>query len=269
MDISSSINDLVPIECNIPVLQPELVEGDTPSMRLLSSGYENRNATNLKEELLLVNETKFICSMSCIKDLLCFCMDVDCRMPLVEVKDTFVGCALEIRWKCLAGHRGEWQSSKMVNKVYVNNIQAAASLLFTGNNFTKISLFTKTLSLVFFSSSTFHKYQRKSLAPVIHNWWKDMQEDMFQVLGQQPVVVAGDGQMDSPGFSAKNCVYTLMHEDLHYILHLELVDVRHAKLKSTVMERIGCERALDFLMKKLNVVELVTDASSQLIKLLG
>jgi hypothetical protein len=75
--------------------------------------------------------------------------------------------------------------------------------------------------------------------------------------------------MDSPGFSAKKCVYTLMHEELDYVLHVEVVDVRHAQLKSVVMEKVGCEWAMDFLMQKLSVQELVTDASSQLIKMLG
>lgn len=117
MEISGSIDDLGSIECNVPVLQPELVEGNNPSIRLLPSGYENQKAVNLKDELSLVNETKFICGMSSIRELFYFCMDVDCRMPLVEVHETFVGCVLEIRWKCQAGHCGEWQSSKMVKKL--------------------------------------------------------------------------------------------------------------------------------------------------------
>jgi hypothetical protein len=95
-----------------------------------------------------------------------------------------------------------------------------------------------------------------------------MQEQMFSTLGDQSVVVTGDGQMDSPGFCAKNCVYTLMHEELNYV-HIKLVDIWHSQLKSAVMERVGCERALDFLMQKLKVDELVTDASSQLIKFVG
>jgi hypothetical protein len=64
-------------------------------------------------------------------------MNVDCQMSLVEVKETFGDCVLEIRWKCQAGHCDEWQSSKMVKKLYVNNILTAASLLFTGSNFIK------------------------------------------------------------------------------------------------------------------------------------
>jgi hypothetical protein len=96
MEISSSIDYLGSIECNVPVLQPELVEGNSPSIRLLPSGYENEKAVNLKEGHSLLNETKFICNMSSIQELFSFCMDVDCQMPLVEVKETFVGCVLEI-----------------------------------------------------------------------------------------------------------------------------------------------------------------------------
>ena len=105
--------------------------------------------------------------MSAIRELFSFCMDIDCKMPLVEVKERFVGCVLEITWKCLGGHCGKWKSSKAVNNIYVNNIQAAASLLYTGNNYTKLSLFSKCLSLAFFGSTTFYQYQKRYLAPQV------------------------------------------------------------------------------------------------------
>ena len=153
-----------------------------------------------------------------MKELFNFCMDKGCNMPITEVFENFVGPALEIRWRCKAGHCGDWVSSKMVNRVYVNNIHTAASILFTGNSFCKISLFAKSLQLPFISSSTFLNYQRKYLAPKVHHLWKSVQESMFEVLGNQPV---------------------------------------------------GCERALNALMSKLNIQELVTDASGQIIILLG
>ena len=59
-----------------------------------------------------------------------------------------------------------------------------------------------------------------------------------------------------------------MHAELDYVLHVEVDDVRHSQLKSFVMEKVGCERALDFLMGKLKVTELVSGASSQIIKML-
>ena len=63
---------------------------------------------------------------------------------------------------------------------------------------------------------------------------------MYDALEDEPVSICGDGQMDSPGFSAKTCVYPLMHSSLEYMLHVEVVDVRHAQIKSTVVEQVAC-----------------------------
>lgn len=271
MEITSELEPAT-ILCNVPIMSEEqqrCAEGINPTERLLSENYCDNLSNNLGEELTLVNDKKFVCSTSKIKELFSFCMDISCNMPLVEVKENFVGCVLEIRWRCKAGHVGDWQSSKAVQQVYVNNIQAASALLFTGNNFVKLSLFAKCFQLAFFCSSTFHKYQKKFLAVQIHSWWNAMQTKMFASLGDQTVIASGDGQMDSPGYSAKNCTYTVMHAELDYVLHVEVVDVRHSQLKSVVMEKVGCQRALDYLMGRINIVEFVTDASSQIIKLLG
>ncbi|CAB3990361.1 Hypothetical predicted protein [Paramuricea clavata] len=141
---TSSTEGLGSIECNIPSMsyeQPDLVEGNDPLTRLLLAGYENCKVADVDEELSLVNEKKFICSMSSMRELFAFCVDIDCKMPLTDVKESFVGCVLEIRWKCKVGHCGEWKSSKMVKKLYVNNLLTAAALLFTGNNYTKLAYF--------------------------------------------------------------------------------------------------------------------------------
>ena len=83
------------------------------------------------------------------------------------------------------------------------------------------------------------------------------------------LIVAGDGQMDSPGHSAKHCVYSLMDAVNYYILHLENIDVRQSQHKSSVMEKVGCERALSYLMSKVIVTEFVSVANSQIIKMLS
>lgn len=75
-------------------------------------------------------------------------------------------------------------------------------------------------------------------------------------------VVAGDGQMDSPGHSTKHCVYSLMDTNNIYILHVQDVDVRLTQLKSTVIERKGCEEALLYLLQNLKVTEFASDSNS-------
>ena len=83
------------------------------------------------------------------------------------------------------------------------------------------------------------------------------------------IVVAGDSQVDSPGHSAKHCGYSLMDTNNFYVLHLQNVDVRSTQLKSTVMERKGCEEALLYLLQNLKVTGFVSDANSQIIKMLS
>ena len=77
-----------------------------------------------------------------------------------------------------------------------------------------------------------------------------MQASMFQHLNDDtniPVVLAGDGQNDSPGHSAQYCSYTFMLDHLHYVLHTELIGKRMTKLRCPNMELEGLVRGLDFL----------------------
>ena len=56
-------------------------------------------------------------------------------------------------------------------------------------------------------------------------WWEKENVDLlinasvFSNLKDDYIVVAGDGQMDSPGHSVKHCVYSLMNATTYYILH--------------------------------------------------
>ena len=80
----------------------------------------------------------------------------------------------------------------------------------------------------------------------------------------------GDGRMDSPGFSAKLCTYTLMEYTSNDILVMVLIDKRNADFKSTNMEVIGFEKAMDYLIVKgLKISEVVTDAHGAIATLTG
>ena len=75
--------------------------------------------------------------------------------------------------------------------------------------------------------------------------------------------------MDSPGFSAKYCTYTIMDHDTNEILSMVFVDKRNVNLKSTNMEVFGFERAMDFLIGGVIVKEVVTDAHSTITALIS
>ena len=74
--------------------------------------------------------------------------------------------------------------------------------------------------------------------------------------------------MDSPGFNANFCTYVLMNNAGLGILDVVVIDKREVGLKSTSMEKEGLVRGLKSLQKDgINVVEIATDAHSQITKL--
>ena len=73
--------------------------------------------------------------------------------------------------------------------------------------------------------------------------------------------------MDSPGFNANFCTYDLMNNAELGILDVVVIDKKEVGLKSTKMEK-GFVMGLKSLQKDgVNVVEISTDAHSQITKL--
>lgn len=96
-----------------------------------------------------------------------------------------------------------------------------------------------------------------------------MRGELIEQFRGEKLVLCGDGQCDSPGFSAKNLCYFLMELVSEYILEVEVVDKRHVDMKSTAMEKKALQQSLTRLKQVLDVVEISTDASVTIKKLIG
>ena len=79
----------------------------------------------------------------------------------------------------------------------------------------------------------------------------------------------GDGQCDSPGFTAKNLCYFLMEMTTGYIIDLEVLDKREVELKSVNMEKRALQNILERITDVLTLGEVVTDASASIKKMMG
>ena len=99
----------------------------------------------------------------------------------------------------------------------------------------KVALLAKSMNLNFVSSSTFSRVQSLYAVPTIRDMWDKMKEVVWKVFENDVLVVCGDGRMDSPGFSAKYCVYTTMEHYLNATVDLEVVDKREAGGTSSLM----------------------------------
>ena len=125
------------------------------------------------------------------------------------------------------------------------------------------------MNLAFVSKSSYFRIQRVYLLPAVDEWWGWMRGQLMEEFRGQEVACSGDGQCDSPGFSTKNLCYFIMEVTSKYILEVQIVDKRHVGLVSSNMEVEGLKKSLKKLQEDLNVVELVTDASLSVKKLLG
>ena len=223
----------------------------------------------LNEELKMVEEKRFICSLDLLLDML----SKRCQTPgcnnIPNVTHHFIGTTLVANISCQAGHAFRFCSSHEVSQMYVNNIQVAAAVLLSGNNFGKVKRLSESMNLAFVSKSSYFRIQRVYLLPAVDEWWGWMRGQLMEEFRGQEVACSGDGQCDSPGFSAKNLCYFIMEVTSKYILEVQIVDKRHVGLVSSNMEVEGLKKSLKKLQEDLNVVELVTDASSSVKKLLG
>ena len=71
--------------------------------------------------------------------------------------------------------------------------------------------------------------------------------------------------MDSPGYNAQYCTYTVMDNTTKSIINVVVVDKRETEKKSTNMERFGFIKTMEELKEKgITVVEVVTDAHCQI-----
>ena len=187
---------------------------------------------------------------------------------------THVGSRVDIEWRCSKGHYGKWESSEIItknrnSKVFLNDSMMAIAIVLSGNNFAKFELLCKALGLSIISKSSFLNFQRNCAIPVVKDVWGKMQKIVQEILGRySEICLCGDGRNDSPGHSARYCVYSLMEHITNVVIDLEVLDKRETGGNSTTMEKEGLRRLLQRLMDKLPLDEICTDASSTIIKLI-
>ena len=219
-----------------------------------------------QHELNMITQTKVLCSLDLLENLFKGCCrhESGCIFE-VSVSSVLRGTSALITWQCPAGHKDTFCTSHRHKGLLANNIQVASAILFSGNNFAKIQRFAEFSDISLFSSSVFYRYQNKLLVPVVGEWWEWMQGVIFENLKDQHCVLSGDGQCDSPGFSAKYLSYYMQELTTKFIVNVEVLDKRMVDGKSPNMEIQALKNSIDKLKKFLTIVEVTTDASTKVI----
>ena len=235
--------------------------------------------SELKDFAVLHERSRFIVSAEKLLELAgCNCtVETDghvCNGPLTHEMKT-AGGNLELFTKCANGHSKKWVSSKVLaqkrnQSIYVNDSLLPAAIIILGNNYEKFSLLCKALGLSVVGRNTFMRFQKHCAAPVVEEVWMEMNEIVKKLFKDyEDVCLCGDGRNDSPGHSARYCVYTLMEQFTNIVVDFEVIDKRETGGNSTGMEKEALRRLLERMATIFPFDELTTDASQQSSNLSG
>nr|XP_054775161.1 uncharacterized protein LOC129283348 [Lytechinus pictus] len=170
------------------------------------------------------------------------------------------GTHLTVSAFCVCGNLViRWDSQPKIGHAPVGNLLCTASALFSGQTHESLNFFSSVLSLEFIGNSLFYDIQDEWLFSALNSAFKANIAEARREVGQDPVILCGDGRCDSPGFSAKYCTYTLMNAKNNKIMAMKLVQVSEAS-SSVAMEKLGFQRALQELLDAgINVTVVATD----------
>jgi hypothetical protein len=180
-----------------------------------------------------------------------------------NLQTSSIGTAMCMKWVCGEGHLvKQWRSQpRLRSGVLMGNFMTAAAVLCSGNNFAKIRMFLKCLHIGSPSSGSYHRMQGHYICPAIMDYWEESLKERLDGLRGQEVVVSGDGRMDSPGYCAKYCTYTMLDYNTKDILDVVIVAKTEVGGKSGCMEAKAFKRVIDNLTGAgIKVKEVITDA---------
>ncbi|XP_074471906.1 uncharacterized protein LOC141756232 [Sebastes fasciatus] len=155
-----------------------------------------------------------------------------------------------IEWTFPFGHI-VWRSSSQSALKYgmlIGDFMLAVNILLSGNNYAKVALLFKFMNMGMVGRSTFFKIQDTYCVDTIKQFWEEKRGLVISQLKPKASVVAlGDGRMDSPGFCAQYCTYSVMENDSKDIISMVTVDKRETARNSVIMEKEAFIRTFDTL----------------------
>lgn len=272
MDLETSVERVAtkisaPAEANAREIRENLESSMMNLFKMHEFGDTNK-IVDQQRLIVTVNKLQELKGSTCTVQLRC---GEICKKKLDYSCET-KGSVVKLRWTCHNSHLGMWTSSEIISEshstpIYLNDILITACVFISGNNYTRFAQTCQFLKVAVPDRSVFYRNQRLFITPAVLTMWHDMRSTVIDVLSPyEHILLGGDGRNDSPGFSARFCAYVAMELLTSIVVDLEIIDKRETGGISTNMEREGMKRILLRIMKKLDIGEMTTDASSSIMK---
>ena len=158
--------------------------------------------------------------------MLLFAVCRQCGSKAVKLHKVLIGSYLRIKQLCSScGQKYVWDSQPMIRKIPAGNIRLSAAILYAGAMPTKVIRVLTFLKCETISVETYFRHQRDYLQPTVSCVYSLKQTELLSSLGDQHLVLAGDGRADSPGHSAKFGTYSILEMSCNKIIDFKLVQV--------------------------------------------
>ncbi|KAK7883964.1 hypothetical protein WMY93_027087 [Mugilogobius chulae] len=187
--------------------------------------------------------------------------------PPFNISISHRGTAMIVKWICQNNHVvWEWNSQPVFKfGMQSGDFMLSTNILLSGNNYSKVALMFKYMNMGMVTKSTYFRIQDEYCVDAIKGYWEDKRAAVIAEINDKgPVVALGDGRMDSPGFSAQYCTYTLLDNDTKKIMSIQQKDKRECRRISTTMEKEAFIHSFKQIRDEVNLAEVCTDAHSQI-----
>ena len=99
-----------------------------------------------------------------------FCFTCFQKTIITSVKTR--GTLLTVTMTCPKKHVHKWQSQSIINRIGAGNLLLSASILYSGNTFTRISEMLSSINVVAFSETLYYQIQKTFLYPTLNTVYK-------------------------------------------------------------------------------------------------
>ena len=197
-------------------------------------------------------------SLSNLLQLFNFCLD--CGSRLLCKTYAISGFTITINYICsgIMSHHGTWHSSDFYHRFSLANVQIPSAFALNGLGYADITSFCKTLNLPCISKAQYYRNVKKFLYPQICRRFSSMRKSLIEQIKGKVLILAGDGQFDSPGHCAKYCTYSILDTATGKLVDFFVIQKGQYQGE---LEKQACQEVMHKLVNnvKLNIGKFVTD----------
>ena len=201
--------------------------------------------------------SKVIVGCQQLKALFNFCSQ--CGDAVEDKSVHYEGALITVNYTCKSGHAIVWRSGDIKHRQSLINVELVGSARMSGIGFTGLQELFRILEMPIMSANTFYELANKWIYPVFLKEFSRLRTEIITELKiTENIVLCGDAQFDSPGFSAKYCTYTVM--DCSNDKVVDTIIIQKGQYEGE-LEKQACRELLNILISEdqLSIAQFVND----------